>query len=254
MTAPSEDRLRASAKINWERKERGVAHQADYNMPPDVVFYAKDNHLASALCMKVDRDHAIAVANLLAVPLEADCIMTSLDARMTSHRTNPATGQPWVRGEMSSDGDVCIECIITCGYHVDGTIEQISRSYRNNGDGTLTWLDEGEYLLMTKTSAVRFGGFVSERFQSAFVHVGITDLFGPGEDRMDPMTEAYYLRASIIAITAMVVNGLAILYNPSTPREAEILDEVMCEESISKMQDVFGGLLPRIRATYGIER
>lgn len=233
--APPKGVLLDTAQTNWERKE---AFGSD-DLSPEIIFYKGDVPLGSILSLRVDRNNILAIANLLTVPLGADKIIATFDVVGTPVTTNPATGEPWRRGEIGASG-LGIEAIMSVSVTKDGQGEQISRQYFID-KGDIHWLDNGEH------TTIGSDGVVMEALADAF---NMPSIFFEEDASEEDHLLSLVMLLQVVALT--IPGGMALALGADHELQA-MLDVAFGEEGLANAVDTLGPLIPMLRIRYGLD-
>lgn len=260
------DKIGNFIRAAWERKERGVADDDDYDITPEVHFFKDDVLLMSTLMPHVSRDEALATAQMATGLTGADTLLMIVDAHVATgdeNMTNPKTGKQWGPGEMQAfcnDEDGCqlgiiTDCIHAVVAHRNGTAAMATRLYHINHTGKqVHWVDEGHWMDSDDDSQVT--GYVVDMLQQSF------ELPLPPPGAMSELAEQAKIPEHLIwvnnlcsaaKLVTLVSRAACFLYVPEGDVEArQVIEETMTQESLDSMRDGLGPIIDLLRAKYGL--
>lgn len=241
-----------AASLAHFRKEEMTRDNPDSDISPDVQFFRDGVLQGSFLVMQVNRNAAVAVAKLAARAFQADAILANFDVATTKVPINPATNQPWQRGEIVGS-PTSVEGILTVCVNQDGDIEEVSRDYVRVG-GEVMWLTEPEYKYTSKTSSLRLGGRLVEDLQDAFVGPDVSDLIaGYSVDDLTATQAAFMVKTMIITLLSIILPcGLTALIPAESEWEATALERATSDEEYESISNKVRPLLPMLRERLGL--
>jgi hypothetical protein len=250
-----------------ELKSIGCADKDHYEIVPVVEIYKDGNHILTAMPPVLDKNRALAIADICAGPIQPDLIVMTTDAHTTNVPINPATGRPWGPGEMQNACDtdgacstgLLIDCLLTSAVFGDLHHEMLQQKYTGHEKaGGIQWhepehLRSGDELTPT--------GYLVDRLTDAMKHArdgmspAITTVLDKAakDDGIDSGSAFWHGVVSSAAISMMAQAAMSVMiYAP--PEYMHIVERGLSDDAIRAMFDSpLGQLQPLLAQRFGYD-